>query len=81
LAGLTACESAWVTPWTDWRDCSAACRRRGIHSGMHHFITTYHLFPQDALILAHAERLGVYAVATLDRDWRRASAFDVYTCL
>jgi predicted nucleic acid-binding protein len=48
---------------------------------MHHFITTYHLFPQDALILAHAERLGVYAVATLDRDWRRASAFDVYTCL
>jgi len=46
-----------------------------------HFITTYHLLPQDALILAQAERLGVYAVATLDRDWRRASAFDVYTCL
>jgi len=48
---------------------------------MHHFITTYHLLPQDALILAQAERLGVHAVATLDRDWRRASAFDVYTCL
>jgi hypothetical protein len=32
------------------------------------------------LILAHAERLRVYAIATLDRDWRRASAFDVYTC-
>ena len=48
---------------------------------MHHFITNYHLLPQDALILAQAERLGVHSVATLDRDWRRASAFDVYTCL
>lgn len=48
---------------------------------MRHFITAYHLLPQDALILAHAERLGVRAVATLDRDWRRASVFDVYTCL
>ena len=26
-----------------------------------------------------AERLRVLAVATLDRDWRRAEAFDVYT--
>jgi len=39
------------------------------------------LLPQDALILAEAERLGVLAVATLDRDWRRAAAFDVYTCV
>jgi len=37
------------------------------------------LLPQDALILAHAERLGVHAVATLDREWRRAKAFHVYT--
>ncbi len=48
---------------------------------LHYFITAYHLLPQDALILAQAERLGVQAVATLDRDWRRASPFDVYTCL
>jgi predicted nucleic acid-binding protein len=48
---------------------------------MHHFILVYHLLPQDALILAYAERLGVQAVATLDRDWQRASAFEVYTCL
>jgi len=48
---------------------------------MRHFIITYHLLPQDALILAHAERLGVLAVATLDQDWRRATLFDVYTCL
>ena len=39
------------------------------------------LLPQDVLILAEAERLGVYTVATLDRDWQRASAFDVYTLL
>jgi len=48
---------------------------------MRHFITAYYLLPQDALILAQAERLGVRAVATLDRDWRRANVFDVYPCL
>jgi predicted nucleic acid-binding protein len=46
---------------------------------MRHFITTYYLLPQDALILAEAERLGITAVATLDRDWRRVTEFDVYT--
>jgi predicted nucleic acid-binding protein len=48
---------------------------------MHHFITACNLLPQDALILAHTERLGVLAVATLDQDWQRVSQFDVYTCL
>lgn len=46
---------------------------------LRHFITTYHLLPQDALILAEAERLGVSAVATLDSDWRRVAEFDIYT--
>lgn len=48
---------------------------------MLHFIRAYDLLPQDALILAYAESIGVSAVATLDHDWQRASAFDVYTCL
>ncbi len=48
---------------------------------LHHFITTYHLLPQDALILAETERLGVKAVVTLDSDWQRATEFDVYTVL
>jgi predicted nucleic acid-binding protein len=48
---------------------------------MRHFITTYHLLPQDALILAEAEQLGVSAVATLDRDWQRVVEFDIYTML
>lgn len=47
---------------------------------MRHLITVYHLLAQDALILAEAERLGVSAIATLDRDWRRVTVFDVYTC-
>lgn len=47
---------------------------------LRYFITTYHLLSQDALILAEAERLGVSAVATLDQDWQRVTAFDVYTC-
>ncbi len=44
-----------------------------------HFVTTYYLLPQDALILTEAERLGVTAVATLDSDWRRVAEFDIYT--
>ena len=46
---------------------------------LRHFIADYWLLPQDALILAEAERLGVRAVATLDSDWRRVAEFDVYT--
>jgi len=48
---------------------------------LRHFVTTYHLLPQDAMILAEAERLGVKTVATLDSDWRRVTEFDVYTAL
>ncbi len=44
-----------------------------------HFITVYYLLPQDAMILAEAERLGVRAIATLDSDWRRVTEFDIYT--
>jgi len=46
---------------------------------MRHFITAYHLLPQDAFILAESERIGVTAVATLDADWRRVAEFDIYT--
>ncbi len=48
---------------------------------LRYFITTYHLLPQDAFILAETERLGVKAVVTLDSDWRRVLEFDVYTVL
>jgi predicted nucleic acid-binding protein len=48
---------------------------------LRHFMITYHLLSQDALILAEAERVGVGAVATLDSDWRRVAEFDVYTVL
>jgi predicted nucleic acid-binding protein len=48
---------------------------------LRHFITTYHLLPQDAMILAEAERLGVKAVVTLDSDWQRVIEFDVYSML
>lgn len=51
----------------------------GLDERLRYFITTYHLLPQDALILAEAERLGVFAVATLDSDWRRVAEFDIYT--
>jgi predicted nucleic acid-binding protein len=56
-------------------------RAIGMAEAKSKFATAYYLLPQDALILAEAERLGVLAVATLDQDWRRAAAFDVYTCL
>ncbi len=46
---------------------------------LRYFIARYHLLPQDALICAEAERLGVPTVATLDSDWRRVTEFDIYT--
>ena len=46
---------------------------------LRYFIARYHLLPQDALILAETERLGVSAIATLDSDWHRITEFDIYT--
>ena len=68
-------------PFTPLRpeDLAESATRETLDDRMRHFIVRYHLLPQDALILAHAERLGVRAVATLDRDWCRAKAFHVYT--
>ena len=62
-------------------DLAASAGGEPLEERLHYFITAYYLLPWDALILAEAERLGVLAVATLDQDWRRAAAFDVYTCL
>lgn len=60
-------------------DLAAPGGRIPLEDRLHYFITAYLLLPQDALILAEAERLGVTAVATLDRDWWRVAEFDVYT--
>jgi predicted nucleic acid-binding protein len=54
---------------------------RSLDDWMRHFITAYHLLPQDALILGEAARLGVAAVATLDTDWHRVAEFDIYAVL
>ncbi len=62
-------------------DLAAAPAAEPLEERMAHFVQTCRLLPQDALILAEAERLGVRAVATLDQDWRRVTGFDVYTCL
>ncbi len=56
-------------------------RQQPLEARIRHFITAYHLLPQDALILAEAERLGDVAMATLDSDWRRVTEFDIYTAL
>lgn len=60
-------------------DLAASPGTHSLEERIRHFITTYYLLPQDALILAEAERLGVKAVVTLDRDWRRVTEFDIYT--
>ncbi len=44
-------------------------------------INQFAILPKDATILAEAERLGIYAVATLDRDWSRADGFTVFAPL
>ncbi|MEA3397067.1 MAG: PIN domain-containing protein, partial [Chloroflexota bacterium] len=60
-------------------DLTALPSKSSLEERIRHFITTYYLLPQDALILAEAERLGVTAIATLDSDWRRVAEFDIYT--
>jgi len=74
-------------------DLAAAKMDEPLDERTRHFIAAYHLLPQDALILSIAERLGVPAVATLDREWQRVAsrnapedvpgdaAVDLYTCL
>jgi predicted nucleic acid-binding protein len=61
-------------------DLTTAPGAEVLEDRMQHFIAAHHLLPQDALILAETERLGVRAVATLDQDWWRVTGFDVYTC-
>lgn len=63
------------------RDLDTTYVSQPLDDRIRHFITACCLLPQDALILAEAERLGVMAVATLDGDWRRVMEFDIYTTL
>jgi len=67
-----------VTP-VQREDMDAARLALPLEERIRHFITVYYLLPQDALILAEAERLGVRAIATLDSDWRRVTEFAIYT--
>lgn len=60
-------------------DLKASTNTFPLEERIRHFITTSYLLPQDALILAEAERIGVTAVATLDQDWHRVKEFDIYT--
>jgi len=60
-------------------DLSTANVSEPLEGRLRYFITTYHLLPQDALILAETERLGVTTVVTLDSDWRRVAEFDICT--
>lgn len=67
-----------ITP-AEPKDLDTPWMLQPLDERMRYFVTTYYLLPQDALILAEAERLGVTAVATLDSDWRRVAEFDIYT--
>lgn len=43
-----------------------------------HFVEDFNVLPRDGSIIAEAERLGVNALATIDRDWLRATGFTVF---
>ena len=60
-------------------DLASSPGTHSLEKRIRHFVTTCYLLPQDAVILAEAERLGVTSVATLDSDWRRVTEFDIYT--
>lgn len=53
-------------------------RETSLSTRMGEFINRFAVLPKDATILAEAERLGVFTVATLDSDWRRADGFTVF---
>ncbi len=61
-------------------DLASGATDEPLEDRLHYFVSAYRLLPQDALILAETERLGVTGVATLDRDWQRVTDFDIYTC-
>lgn len=53
--------------------------QKTISEGMIEYINDFELLPKDAAILSEADRMGVYAIATLDRDYLRADGFTVIT--
>lgn len=61
------------------QDMAPAPITGALNERLRYFIARYYLLPQDALILAEAERIGVRAIATLDSDWHRVAEFDIYT--
>jgi len=63
-------------------DFVAAADGRPFDEEMLDTIERFGLDSSDAAILCEAARAGIFAIATLDRDLRRAAAdFDVYTWL
>lgn len=49
-----------------------------LHHAMLENIRKFWLLPKDAYIAAEAERLGIWALATLDSDFDRPTGFAVY---
>ena len=81
LAHFDALLAAIPVTVARWQDGVTSAHPLALDERLRYFIARYQLLPQDALILAEAERIGVTAVATLDADWRRAIDFDIYTVL
>lgn len=52
---------------------------KALSERMAELIIQYNILPKDATIISEAERMGVYALATLDSDWKRADGFTVIT--
>ena len=53
--------------------------QKTISEGMLEYINDFELLPKDAAILSEADRMEVYTIATLDRDYLRADGFTVIT--
>ena len=53
---------------------------RPIEERMRYYIDEASILPKDALLVAEAERLGVFDIATMDNDFRRLGPeFTIYT--
>ena len=66
---------------TEPEDISVTPRgtEKGLAERMIDIMTSFNLLPKDANIISEAERLGIHNLASLDKDWERASGFNVFT--
>ena len=59
-------------------DLSGTSRLPSVADCMTDYVGRFDILPKDATILSEARRVGVFYIATLDKDYERADGFTVF---